>query len=83
VTGSTPIPPAASRGDALGQLARERWHAAQAGETARVAQLDAEIARLSAANSSVPPGRETTSATPGRNERRATPKKRTDPHVTG
>jgi hypothetical protein len=67
------IPPTPSRQDALGRLRTERWHATGAGETSRVAEIDREIERLSAASSPVPPGRETTSATPPTRERRATP----------
>lgn len=70
-----PIPPAASRQDALGQLRRERWHAEQAKEWGRVAEIDHQIERLSAQNAPVPPGRETTSA-PARGRattRRSTP----------
>lgn len=55
----TPIPPPASRGDALGQLRRERWFADDAGETARVAEIDRQIQKLSAANSATAPTRET------------------------
>lgn len=77
MTAGEPIPPAASRGDALGQLRRERWHAQQAGETARVTQLDAEIRRLSAANSPADPARETTSATTPRERRATTPRSKT------
>lgn len=58
-----PIPPAASRGDALGQLKRERWLAQDAGETARVDEIDRQIKRLSAANSPTAPTRETTAST--------------------
>jgi hypothetical protein len=43
-----PIPPETSRADVLGRLRRERWHAQNAGETARVADIDAQIVRLSA-----------------------------------
>jgi hypothetical protein len=74
VTAPEPIPPTPSRQDALGRLSTERWHAQQAGETARVAQLDAQIRRLSCANTAANPARETTSAAPGRTERR-TPRK--------
>jgi len=66
------IPPETSRQDALGRLRTERWHAADAGESSRVAEIDREIERLSAASSPTPPQRETTSATIPR-ERRATP----------
>lgn len=72
MTGRDPLPPAASRQDALGQLRRERWFAQDAGELGRVAELDREIERLSAASRPVPPGRETTSATTPARERRAT-----------
>ena len=67
-----PIPPEPSRQDALGQLRRERWHAQQAGETARVAEIDQQIERLSARNTSASPRRETTSAATPRRERGAT-----------
>lgn len=72
-----PIPPAPSRQDVLGRLRTERWHAQQAGETARVAQLDAQIQRLSAANNPQPPARETTSATPPVREATAATRPRT------
>lgn len=75
-----PIPPAASRQDALGQLRTERWHAQQAGETARVAQIDRQIQQLSAANSPVPPGRETTSANAPREQRATTPNRKRPTH---
>jgi len=65
---SEPIPPAASRQDALGALRTERWHAQQAHEYGRVAELDAQIQRLSAQNSPAPPARETTAAAPPRRE---------------
>lgn len=69
------IPPEPSRQDVFGRLKRERWHAENAGELARVAEIDRQIARFSAQNSPVQPGRETTtSATP--QERRATTPKR-------
>jgi hypothetical protein len=71
-----PIPPQSSRQNALGQLRRERWFAQDAGETARVAELDAQIERLSAASSPRPPQRETTAAAPPRQERRTTPTRR-------
>lgn len=58
-----PIPPQPSRADALGQLRRERWHAADAGETARVAEIDRQIERLSAAGTPTAPTRETTAST--------------------
>lgn len=57
-----PIPPTPSRADALGQLRRERWFAQNAGETARVAQIDRQIAQLSAAGTATPPTRETAAA---------------------
>jgi len=57
------IPPEPSRQDALGRLMRERWHAQQAGELGRVADIDREIERLSAHNAPTAPVRETTSAT--------------------
>lgn len=65
-----PIPPEPSRQDALGQLKTERWHAQNAGETARVAELDQQIERLSARSTGVSPQRETTSAAAPRTERR-------------
>lgn len=58
----TPCPPQVPRADALGQLRRERWFAADAGETSRVAQIDREIERLSAAGTAVAPTRETAAA---------------------
>ena len=66
---TTPIPPPASRQDALGQLRRERWHAQQAGESGRVAEIDHQIEQLSARSTPVSPQRETTAAVP-RTERR-------------
>lgn len=74
VEGRQPLPPPASRQDALGQLRRERWFAQDAGESDLVAELDRKIERLSAANSPVPPGRETTSATTHRERRATTPR---------
>lgn len=71
-----PIPPPASRQDALGQLRRERWFAQEAGEAGRVAELDEQIARLSAQSTPRPPGRETTSAPTATRERRATTPRR-------
>jgi hypothetical protein len=65
-----PIPPAASRQDALGQLRRERWHAKQAREHDRVAEIDLEIGRLSARSTPVSPQRETTAAVPRTEQRR-------------
>lgn len=58
-----PYPPAASRGDALGQLQRERWLALDAGETERVKQLDGQIQQLSASGTPTPPARETAAST--------------------
>jgi hypothetical protein len=58
-----PFPEAASRGDALGQLQRERWLAQDAGETERVRDLDAKIQRLSAAGTPTAPTRETAAST--------------------
>lgn len=78
MTGREPLPPAASRQDALGQLRRERWFAKDAGETDLVAELDRKIERLSAASSPVPPGRETTSATTPQERRATTPKRKTN-----
>lgn len=68
-----PVPPTPSRADALGQLRRERWFAQNAGETARVAQIDRQIARLSAAGTATSPTRETTSAAPAAKETAAAP----------
>ena len=58
-----PYPPAASRGDALGQLQQERWLAQDAGETERVKQLDRRIQQLSAAGTPTAPTRETAAST--------------------
>lgn len=58
-----PYPPAASRGDALGQLRRERWLAQDAGEVERVQQLDRQIQQLSAAGTATAPTRETAAST--------------------
>lgn len=58
----TPIGPTPARADVLGQLKRERWHAANAKETVRVEQLDREIERLSAAGTATAPTRETAAA---------------------
>jgi hypothetical protein len=71
-----PVPPVVPRSDALGTLKRERWFATDAGETERVAQIDAQIARLSAASSATTPLRETTAATAParRNTARTNPK---------
>lgn len=73
------IPPQTPRSDVLGQLRRERWFAADAGETARVAQLDREIQRLSAAGTAVAPTRETAAAPAERRQvaarTKTTPKK--------
>lgn len=55
-----PIPPQTPRSDVLGRLKRERWHAADAGETDLVAHIDRQIELLSAAGSAVAPTRETT-----------------------
>lgn len=59
----TPCPPQIPRSDVLGRLRRERWFAADAGEAARVEQLDREIERLSAAGTAVAPTRETAAST--------------------
>lgn len=59
---TAPNGPTPARADVLGQLQRERWFAQNAGEHARVAQLDAQIVRLSAAGNAAPPTRETTAA---------------------
>lgn len=72
-----PIPPTPSRADALGRLKRERWHAADVGETARVAQLDREIEKLSAAGTAVAPTRETAAATTPRAQAARTAKPNT------
>lgn len=61
-----PYPQAASRGDALGQLQRERWLAQDAGETELVKQLDHRIQQLSAASSPTAPTRETAASTQSR-----------------
>lgn len=66
-----PIPPEPSRQDALGRLRRERWHAQDAGELGRVAEIDREIERLSAANSPVSPRRETIAAKRPQTQRKA------------
>lgn len=58
-----PFPEAANRGDALGRLKRERWLAQDAGETARVAELDRKIEQLSAAGTPTAPTRETAAST--------------------
>ena len=63
-----PLPPPASRQDALGRLRTERWHASNNGEDARVAELDAELARLSAHNTAASPQRETAAAAPAAHE---------------
>jgi hypothetical protein len=76
VTGQEPIPPEASRQDVLGRLRRERWHAQQAGESARVDEIDRQIAAESARSAPRPPARETTSANTPARERRATPPRR-------
>lgn len=57
------IPPATSRGDALGQLQRERWLAQDVGETELVRQLDRRIELLSAAGTATAPTRETAAST--------------------
>jgi hypothetical protein len=57
-----PIPPVPSRGDALGQLRVERWHAVQAKEYGRVAELDRRMQELSAAGTATAPARETAAA---------------------
>lgn len=75
------IPPQPSRQDALGQLRTERWHANQAGEHARVAQIDRQIAQLCARSTPASPLRETTAAAP-RTERRTT-ERRKNRNVTG
>lgn len=75
-----PYPPAANRGDALGQLRRERWLAQDIGDVARVAELDRQIERLSAASSPNPPTRETAaSAQPRATAAAANPKPKPTP----
>jgi hypothetical protein len=71
-----PIPPQVPRSDALGRLRRERWFAQDTGDLGRVAEIDRQIAELSASSTPVPPGRETTSAAVPRRERSATTRKR-------
>jgi hypothetical protein len=73
-----PIGAEPSRADVLGRLKRERWHAANNGETAQVAALDARIAALSAQNSATAPTRETAAAAPVRRQTAA----RTNPKTT-
>lgn len=72
---SEPMPPQASRADALGLLQRERWYAVNNGETAQVAQIDARIAKLSAASAPRSPGRETAAAASPAVEKSAAAKK--------
>jgi len=71
-----PIPPEPSRQDALGRLKRERWHAQQAGELGRVAEIDRQIADLSARNAPASPRRETTSSTAPQERRATTPRRK-------
>lgn len=66
-----PLGPEPSRADVLGRLRRERWFAENAGEHARVAEIDAQILRLSAAGSPSSPLRETAADAPVRRERAA------------
>ena len=61
-----PIPPHTPRSDVLGRLKRERWHAANAGETGLVAEIDRKIERLSAAGTATAPTRETAARSPQR-----------------
>lgn len=79
-----PIPPAASRGDALSQLQRERWLAQNVGETARVEELDRQIQQLSAGGTSTAPTRETAASSPPRDTaaRTAQPKPKPNPNQT-
>lgn len=76
-----PIPPQTPRSDVLGRLRRERWFAADAGETAEVARIDREIQRLSAAGTAIAPARETAAAPTERRQvaarTKTTPKKGT------
>lgn len=58
-----PIPPTPSRADALGRLKLERWHANNAKEYGRVAEIDRQIQELSAAGTATAPARETAAAT--------------------
>lgn len=70
-----PIPPQTPRSDVLGRLKRDRWFAVNAKETAEVARIDREIARLSAAGTAAPPTRETAaSTTPRATAARTSPK---------
>jgi RNA processing factor Prp31 len=71
-----PVPPTASRADALGRLRRELWHAHDAGETQLAAQLQQRIARLSADSSATSPQRETTAAQQPRRETNSRPSTR-------
>lgn len=63
-----PVPPA--RTLVLSRLAAERRQAEGCRETGRVAEIDAQIARLSAGTTENP-ARETTGRRPARNPRRA------------
>lgn len=72
---SDPIGPEPSRGDVLGRLQKERWHAVNNGETAQVAEIDARIAKLSAASAPRAPGRETAAAASPVAEKSAAAKK--------
>jgi hypothetical protein len=80
-----PIPPPASRQDVLGQLRREKWLAEDIGETARVAELDRQIERLSAAGTATAPTRETAAAQPANRAHSAAakPKPGMKPKPTG
>lgn len=79
-----PVPPAASRADALGQLKRERWLAADVGETERVKQIDGQIQRLSAGGTSTAPTRETAaSSKPRATAARTSPKPNPNPNPNG
>lgn len=79
-----PIPPQTPRSDVLGRLKRERWIAADAGETARVEQLDRQIQQLSAAGTSTAPVCETAASSPPRETaaRTAKPKPKPKPNQT-
>ena len=54
----------------LSLLETERMHAANAFEATRVAEIDAQIARISAAGTPQSPVRETTSRTPAASRRK-------------
>lgn len=71
-----PIPPPCPRSDVLGRLHRERWFAQDVGDLARMAEIDRQIAALSANSTPAQPGRETTSTANPHRERSATTRKR-------